>query len=56
MDRDQTTLMIITEANEAFYKWEEQLNLTNLSDDERLMWIAGYLEGKGEQHDSTITQ
>jgi hypothetical protein len=37
---------LFAEANEAFYKWEEQGNFTNLSDDDRVKWVESYLYAK----------
>lgn len=37
---------LFAEANEAFYKWEEDNNFTNLSDDDRVKWVESYIYAK----------
>jgi hypothetical protein len=40
------TKELFAEANEAFYKWEEENNFTDLSDDDRVKWVESYLYAK----------
>ena len=38
MDKD-----LVAEATEAFYKWEKMFDVKDLSDEDRLLWCAGYV-------------
>jgi len=31
-------------ANDAFYKWERDTNEQDLSDDDRMLWTAGWIQ------------
>jgi hypothetical protein len=39
------------EAKEAFYKWEEEMKVPNLSDDDRLLWCFGYVTAMNRRSD-----
>ena len=36
-------------ANDAFYKWERDTNEQDLSDDDRMIWTAGWIEAYKEK-------
>lgn len=45
---------LLAKANAEFYLWEEENGFKDLSDDARIMWCYGYIEGleEGDQtHD-----
>ena len=44
-EKVEAMVVMIEEAKETFYKWEQMTERKDLSDDDRIMWCQGYIWG-----------